>query len=91
MSEAGLSLETAMRRGWGCCAVSFVGGVVDADDVDVDAAAAEMREVTAEMLVRRVVVRVKEAGVIIVGEGSVIALVFCAIVFFFFCSVFGIE
>lgn len=80
MSEAGLSLETAMRRGW---FVVFVGGVVDADDVDVDAAAAEMREVTAERLVRRVVVRVEEAGVIIVGEGSVISLVFCVIVLFF--------
>lgn len=78
MSEAGLSLETAMRRGW---FVVFVGGVVDADDVDVDAAAAEMREVTAERLVRSVVVRV-EAGVIIVGEGSVIALVFCVLVLF---------
>ena len=86
MSEAGLSLETAMRRGW---FVVFVGGVVDADDVDVDAAdaaAAEMREVTAEKLVRRVVVRVEEAGVIIV-EGSVIALVFCVLVLF--CSVSG--
>lgn len=80
MSEAGLSLETAMRRGW---FVVFVGGVVDADDVDVDAAAAEMREVTAERLVRRVVVRVEEAGVIIVGEDSVISLVFCVIVLFF--------
>ena len=83
MSEAGLSLETAMRRGW---FVVFVGGVVDADDVDVDAAAAEMREVTAERLVRRVVMRVEEAGVIIV-EGSVIALVFCVLVLF--CSVSG--
>lgn len=80
MSEAGLSLETAMRRGW---FVVFVGGVVDADDVDVDAAAAEMREVTAERLLRRVVVRVEEAGVIIVGEDSVISLVFCVIVLFF--------
>lgn len=46
-------------------------------DVDAaDAAAAEMREVTAKRLVRRVVVRAEEAGVIIVGDGSVIALVF---------------
>lgn len=61
--------------------------MVDADDVDVDAAdaaAAEMREVTAERLVRRVVVRAEEAGVIIVGDGSVIALVFCVLVLF--CS-----
>lgn len=88
MSEAGLSLETAMRRGW---FVVFVGGVVDADDVDVDAAAAEMREVTAERLLRRVVVRVEEAGVIIVGEGSVIALVFCVLVLFCFVLFWGIE
>lgn len=66
MSEAGLSLETAIRRG-----VFVV--VVDVDDVDVDAAdaaaaaAVVMREVTAEKLVRRVVVRVGEAGVIIVS------------------------
>jgi hypothetical protein len=62
--------------------------VVDADDVDVDAAdaaAAEMREVTAEKLVRRVVVRAEEAGVIIVGEGSVISSwLFCALVLILF-------
>ena len=56
MSEAGLSLETAIRR------MALV--VLRPAEVE----AAVMRAVTAERLERRVAVRVGEGGMIVVGS-----------------------
>ena len=61
MSAAGLSLETAMRRGGLLMAAAAVAVVV----------VLVMRAVTAERLARRVVVRAGEGGVIVVIVGWV--------------------
>lgn len=59
MSAAGLSLETAMRRG-GLLMAAVAAAVV---------AVLVMREVTAERLERRAVVRAGEGGVMVIVGG----------------------
>lgn len=69
MSAAGLSLETATRRG---CFFSWVGGF-EAAVVVVVAVTVPMREVTAAKLDRRVVVRAGEGGVTVMASGMLIS------------------